>query len=284
MSCYIKAFQCLDSFLCFCVTLRTIDTWYQQAESWSCKDLHFILTRCKKKSIPARNLPWFCATSVSEKSKCDRGDSVLTALEVRAINMSFIVFRLCIESRNFQLVGIFEKAPCSLTRCGSHPQTHVLTSSLNTAASWFPHAVLHYSLMSSSTRVISSFFFSHLSWKDQMQRCIEIRTQRFNLFPCIIEAAFRAKEGGKERERVPGHSAAGSVIGWSCNNLMVLINRAGDWGRRQCTQTFKSITSSVLSQQWHKSHNHTCMLPPISHKDKHDLEFYLFLKIIIMFF
>ncbi len=54
--CYIKAFQCLDSFLCFCVTLRTIDPWYQQAGSWSCKDFHFILTQYKKNNS-SKNLP-----------------------------------------------------------------------------------------------------------------------------------------------------------------------------------------------------------------------------------
>ncbi len=118
-----------------------------------------------KKSLPARNLPWFCATSVSEKwSKCDQGDSVLSALEVCAINRSFMCFASALKAETSSLLASFEKSPCSLTWCGSHPQTRVLTSSLNTAASWFPHAVLHYSLMSSSTRVISSFF-SHLSWK-----------------------------------------------------------------------------------------------------------------------
>ncbi len=142
-------------------------------------------------------------------------------------------------------------------------------------SSLFPHVLQH-------TR--DQLFLQSFELKDQMQRCIEIRTQRFTYFRASLKQLLGQRREERRRERVPGHSAAGSVIGWSCNNLMVLINRAGDWGRRQCTQTFKSITSSVLSQQWHKSHNHTCMLPPISHKDKHDLEFYLFLKNIIMFF
>lgn len=78
---------------------------------------------------------------------------------------------------------------CSLTRCGSHPQTHVLTSSLNTAASWFPqialHAVLRYSLMSSSTRVISSFF-SHLSWKISRRDSALHRDQNAVLQPISV--------------------------------------------------------------------------------------------------
>lgn len=168
--------------------------WPVIPTSWKLKagpaKISILFQRSIKKIISARIFPWFCATAVSEtRSKCDQGDSVLTALEVCAMNRSFMCFSSALKAETSSMLASFENAPCSLTRCGSYPQTHVLTSSLNTAASWFPqialHAVLHYSLMSSSTCVISSFF-SHLSWKISRRDAALRRDQNAALQPISV--------------------------------------------------------------------------------------------------